>query len=211
MNFDVNDAIKWLETMQKKIEQHREYLSALDKEIGDGDHGENMASGFNAISKRINDKTGDFKTISDVFKMSANTLMTTIGGAATILYATAFLQFAKTLKDKQIVTSSTFYEALQEALASMKYRGSSKVGDKTLIDVWEAVAGLFETSEAFPEGQMIETVAAEAMEGTRLQVARRGKAALYNDKSVGVIDPGAASSFYLFSALAEVIEEGYHE
>ncbi|HWO59156.1 MAG TPA: dihydroxyacetone kinase subunit L, partial [Umezawaea sp.] len=35
-----------MRTAAKMLEEHRDELSRLDREIGDGDHGENMNRGF---------------------------------------------------------------------------------------------------------------------------------------------------------------------
>lgn len=212
MNFEVKDAVKWLEIMREKTEQHMDYLTDLDDKIGDGDHGKNMVRGFNAVIDMINSKkTQQFNTVAEVMKDSAATLMSTVGGASGILYATAFLRIASEFGDKKEVDAITFGRALQRASEGIKQRGNAVSGEKTLIDVWEAVTELFFESNTFPEASLIEKTAYQAMDNTRCQIAKRGKAALYGGKTVGQIDPGAASSYYLFSALAKTFKEHKNE
>lgn len=38
-------------------------------------------------------------------------------------------------------------------------------------------------------------------------MATKGRAAYFKEKSIGHIDPGSASSYFIFEALAEVIKE----
>ena len=64
----------------------------LDREIGDGDHGENLDRGFRAILAKLADATPD--TPGAVLKLVATTLISTVGGASGPLYGTAFLKAA---------------------------------------------------------------------------------------------------------------------
>ncbi len=45
------------------------------------------------------------------------------------------------------------------------------------------------------------------MEKTREMLAIKGRAAYLKERSIGHIDAGSASSFYLFQSLAEVARE----
>ncbi len=36
---DAKQALLWMETFNKKIQENKDYLSELDSPIGDGDHG----------------------------------------------------------------------------------------------------------------------------------------------------------------------------
>lgn len=40
---DAKQALLWMETFNKKIQEDKDYLSELDSPIGDGDHGEHCA------------------------------------------------------------------------------------------------------------------------------------------------------------------------
>jgi dihydroxyacetone kinase len=55
--------------------QHREELVRLDREIGDADHGENMARGFEAVTTKIDSASAD--TPGAVLKLAASTLIST--------------------------------------------------------------------------------------------------------------------------------------
>lgn len=48
-NLDVEWAKDWMRRSSATLTEHRMELIDLDRAIGDGDHGENMARGFTAI------------------------------------------------------------------------------------------------------------------------------------------------------------------
>ncbi|MEI3613690.1 dihydroxyacetone kinase subunit DhaL [Pseudogracilibacillus sp. SO30301A] len=203
MNFDVNDAKEWLKKANEKIADNKQLLTKLDQVIGDGDHGINMARGFNEAAQTVNEK--EYDNVSDVFKDIAMTIMSKVGGAAGPLYGTAFLRLSFSLKGKDSIDYKDLVKGLSDGLTGIKQRGRSKVGEKTLVDVWEPVINeMSETIEAQPP--QIKDTAKTAMEKTKEIMATKGRAAYFKEKSIGHIDPGSMSSYYLFLALAEVLE-----
>ena len=88
-----------IKEMAAAMEEQRRYLTKLDSEIGDGDHGNNMNRGFQAALERLQD--ADPSTPADVLKAVAMALISKVGGAAGPLYGTAFLEASKVLADKE--------------------------------------------------------------------------------------------------------------
>ena len=80
-----------IESVSNAIIAQKEFLTQLDRVIGDGDHGINMARGFEAVLERI-DAMDDTSQPGPVFQSVGKALMSTVGGAAGPLYATAFLR-----------------------------------------------------------------------------------------------------------------------
>jgi|SRR5699024_343926 len=211
MNLTATDTIRWLHKTHNKIVEQIDYLTELDGKIGDGDHGINMARGFKAVVHTIDQLNVNEHSSADIMKKSAMTLMTAVDGASGILYGTAFLRMAAVFQHQQCVTQAIFTKALQEAVNGIKQRGNVDYGAKTLLDVWVDLATLFEQSVHFPKANIIEKTARRSTANTKKYKATRGKAALYEDESIGHIDPGAASTYCLFAALAEVCEENENE
>lgn len=208
MDFQAEDAINWFSKMTNKVVINKQYLTALDTQIGDGDHGDNIAKGFTAVSKLLHHaKKEDITTTAQVFRRSAMVLLMTVSGASGILYATAFLRMASVFENKNRIDHSAFTEAISEAVEGIKERGNVEYGEKTLLDVWIDLVELFQSSEEFPQASLIEQSARRAMNKTKTSIAMKGKAALYEEHSLGHIDPGAASTYYFFASLAEVCEE----
>lgn len=203
-NFEANDAIKWMQHIEKKMTQNKHKLTELDEVIGDGDHGYNMAIGFQSVTKLLTEEVSDYP--ADILRKSAQAILTNVTGASGILYATAFMNMSESMNRVEKVDVTLFTKALHRAISEMKRRGNVKIGDKTLIDVWVKVYKHFKDQATFPRSSLIE-VAKQAMLQTKGMQARSGRAALLEEKSKGHIDPGAASSYYIFLALAETIEE----
>ncbi len=208
MDFQKEDAVNWIKKMTDKVTLNKHYLTALDTQIGDGDHGDNIVRGFHSVSQLLhNAKEEELATVAQVLRESAKVLLTTVSGASGTLYATAFLRMAYVFEHKERIDHRAFTEAIHEAVKGIQERGNVKYGEKTLLDVWIALANLFQTSKGFPQAAQIEQSAKRAMERTKASLAKKGKAALYEENSLGHIDPGAASTYYLFASLAEVCEE----
>ena len=93
MGLDITWAVDWVRRSADVIAEHRVELITLDREIGDGDHGENMDRGFQAVLPKLDDLPAG-STPGDVLKLVATTLISTVGGAAGPLYGTAYLKGA---------------------------------------------------------------------------------------------------------------------
>jgi len=205
MNFTVQHAKEWLIHTNEKIQENKQVLTKLDQAIGDGDHGINMARGFQELIQIINEK--EYEHVSDILKEAAMTILSKVGGAAGPLYGTGFLRLSLALKGKEFVDYPLLVKGLKSAVNGIKQRGKVVLGEKTLVDVWEPVVEkMAQTEEAYPN-KMIDTAKA-AMEKTKELMATKGRGAYFKEKSIGHIDPGAMSSYYVFSALAEVLQGG---
>ena len=185
------------------MQENRSYLIELDQAIGDSDHGINMARGFQEVITKTQDQ--NYQSPSDLLKDVAMTLMSKVGGAAGPLYGTAFLKLSMAWKDKNEIQVNDIKEGLQAGLDGIKQRGKATTGEKTMIDVWDPVVQLFKDDEIV-DPSTIEETAKRAMNDTKELKATKGRASYFKEKSIGHIDPGSASSYYIFSALATSIK-----
>ena len=94
MTLDVAWADRWARLSAERIAESKDELTELDRQIGDGDHGENLDRGFRAVVAKL-DTTEPPGQIGDLLKLVATTLMSSVGGASGPLYGTAFLRAAK--------------------------------------------------------------------------------------------------------------------
>lgn len=199
----VEHVLRWMEKINTKVQANKDYLTELDQAIGDGDHGINMSRGFQEVVKKVSGE--DYESVADVMRDVAMTLMSKIGGAAGPLYGTAFLKLSTTFKG-QGVDYAIFSKGIEDAVEDVKQRGKADVGEKTLVDVWSALADRLSQGDHFDGDAILETTK-DAMESTKDKLATKGRAAYLKERSVGHLDPGSVSSFYLFETLAEVINE----
>ncbi|MBP2078942.1 dihydroxyacetone kinase subunit DhaL [Oceanobacillus polygoni] len=203
MELHVKDIIQWLEKTNEKIQLNKDYLTALDQAVGDSDHGINMSRGFHEVVNQV--KTKDYTTVSDVLKDTAMILMSKVGGASGPLFGTAFLRFSMGVKGIDPINQDAFTKGLEDALAGIMQRGKATTGEKTMVDVWSPVVNYFKVTTNVQADEVTQT-AKQAMEQTKEIMATKGRASYFKEKSIGHIDPGAASSFYIFEALSEVIK-----
>ncbi|WML29384.1 dihydroxyacetone kinase subunit DhaL [Neobacillus sp. OS1-32] len=193
----------WLILANERIQEQKDYLSELDRAIGDGDHGVNMARGFQEVSNKL--ATQEFTDIGAMLQQVAMTLIGKVGGASGPLYGTAFLKASAALKGKGECTNIDLANALNEALKGIKLRGKAEIGEKTMVDVWEPVVSKWLDN---PEAGMDELIefTHECMVETKAMEAKKGRAAYLGKRSIGTFDPGAVSSELLFSSLFTVLK-----
>ena len=195
----------WMESANSKIQNNKEYLTSLDQAIGDGDHGINMARGFQEVVKKLS--ATDYETVSDVFKDVAMILLAKVGGASGPLYGTAFLKMSLAVKGKESIDQPDFITALDHAVQGLIQRGKAQIGDKTLLDVWVPVLTNAKEKHKMDWNGFYQ-IAEEAMKSTKEMMALKGRASYLKERSIGHLDPGSVSSFYLFQSLTEVMAEG---
>ncbi|WAA10957.1 dihydroxyacetone kinase subunit DhaL [Fervidibacillus albus] len=205
MKLTIERAKQWMRKYNEQIQEQKTYLTELDQAIGDGDHGLNMARGFEEVIKKI--ESTNYTSLDALFKDVAMTLISKVGGASGPLYGTAFLRFATSLKSEKEADRTNLAEGLNAALEGIKVRGKAHAGDKTMIDVWEPVVNYVRT-ESVITGRKLAQLAKEKMEETKDMEAKMGRASYLGKRSIGYIDPGAASSYLLFASLADCFEKG---
>jgi len=204
MELTVKKAKLWMEALNEKIQKQKDYLSELDQAIGDGDHGVNMARGFQEVMNKLSD--ADYTTPSDLLKDVAMVLMSKVGGASGPLYGTAFLKMSMATKNKEKLTEEDLALAVEEAIKGLEQRGKAQLKDKTMLDVWIPVHQSMKQGSPIDWGRL-EATAKSAMEATKELLALKGRAAYLKERSVGHIDPGSVSSYYFFQTLAETMKD----
>ena len=198
-----------IEEMAAAMEEHRKYLTKLDSEIGDGDHGNNMRRGFAAVLDRLKDTQPS--SPADALKAVSMALIGKVGGAAGPLYGTAFLRASAALSGDE-VSPQDAASALEAALGGIKQRGKAEVGDKTILDALApAVEAAKEAagSEDATVAAVLRAAAEAAEKGAESTVpltARKGRASYLGARAEGHKDPGAASTQLLLDAAARALE-----
>ncbi|AIE59402.1 dihydroxyacetone kinase subunit DhaL [Bacillus methanolicus] len=202
MSFGVEEAKLWLKQLNEVYQQQKMYLTELDQAIGDGDHGINMARGFNEVIQKIENTSYD--DLGTLFKETGMILLSKVGGASGPLYGTAFIKAAASLKDKKEITITELTEALTEALEGIKTRGKASYHEKTMIDVWIPVVDFLKSYGEDLNWDDLMELSNKKMKETKELEAKKGRASYLGPRSVGHIDPGAASSHFFFTELAKV-------
>ncbi len=207
MTLDVGWALRWVRGSAAVIAEHRAELIELDRQIGDGDHGENMHRGFSATVAKLDGLEADPAEVGDVLKLVATTLMSTVGGAAGPLYGTAYLRAAK-VTGLTSLDSHAVVAMLEAALEGIVARGKATTGEKTMVDAWSpAVSAAVEAAGGGADPVGVLEAAAQAasagVEATIPLVATKGRASYLGERSAGHADPGATSTALLIRAAAD--------
>lgn len=195
------------------IDEAKERLSDLDGAIGDADHGITMSLGFAAVTGRLASVDPDATTPCELFKTAAGAFLDAVGASTGPLYATAFRRAAQALKSHEELTVAAQAEIIEAMTMGIRERGKGQRGDKTMLDAWIPAAEA--AAEARLRGEdakvMWEKIVAAAEAGakaTRSMVAARGRAARLGERSLGHVDPGAASTVVILRAMRDTLPEG---
>ena len=207
MGLDITWAVDWVRRSADVISEHRVELITLDREIGDGDHGENMDRGFQAVLPKLDDLPAG-STPGDVLKLVATTLISTVGGAAGPLYGTAYLKGAVAAGSETSLDGAAIAAVLTAARDGIVMRGKAESGDKTMVDAWTPAVDAADAaaSNGSDAAAVLAAAAAAAREGTIATeplVARKGRASYLGERSAGHRDPGAESTALLLQAAAD--------
>ncbi len=134
-------------------------------------------------------------------------LLSEIGGAMGPLYGTFFLEMSRAAAGKEEIDRTMFQEMLERATDGVISLGNAKVGDKTMVDALAPALAAYQA--ACQDGKdfsaalaAMAQAALKGKESTRAMAARLGRASRLGERSVGTLDPGAASCALLLTTMA---------
>jgi dihydroxyacetone kinase phosphoprotein-dependent L subunit len=190
------------------IEEHREELDRLDAVAGDGDHGATMVMGWRAVNVAVGAAPGE--TDAETLRTAAHAFAS-VGGSIGPLWGTALLRAARTLDGTDSADPRTICSAIAAAVAGIAERGRSREGDKTLLDVVGPSSR--ELTRRVDGGEPLEQALAAVAEyatdratATQDLTPRRGRARRLAGRSLGHVDPGAASAALIWRVGAEFLD-----
>jgi phosphoenolpyruvate---glycerone phosphotransferase subunit DhaL len=199
----------WMKRFAAEVAENRQYLTRLDGDIGDGDHGTNMDRGMKKVLERLDATDGD--DIGASLKAVGMALVSSVGGAAGPLYGTLFMQMGQSAAGKSELDLAGFTDALDAGVQGVIKRGKAERGDKTMLDALGPALDTLKESggdDVAAALQRAADAAREGMEATIPLVARKGRASYLGERSAGHQDPGATSSHLLLKTAAEAVGSG---
>ena len=202
-SFSSDEGLSLIHAMIQTIQENKQYLSDIDGEIGDGDHGINMNKGFSLCKQRLTGK----ENLSDGLELLGNILFAEIGGSMGPLYGNFFLEMAQTCSGKNIIDATVFSTMLHAGHNAIEELGEAKVGDKTLVDTLVPAIQAFDATLATSQNLVIcleamSQAAEKGKESTRDLEAKIGRASRLGERSRGILDAGATSCCLLLQAMA---------
>lgn len=191
------------------IAENRDWLSELDGVIGDGDHGITMDIGWTAVRKVLDAAPGD-ETVSEASERMAKAFLDAVGASSGPLYASAFRSAGAAVSDRLNLDAGAMVAWVAGMCDGILARGGAAVGDKTMIDAWVPAKEAAEA--ALAGGGDLRACLAAAAEGARRGrdhtagiESRRGRSAKLGARSIGHMDPGAASAHVLLAAIRDAV------
>lgn len=185
----------------------------MDSIAGDGDHGAGMARGAAAAAAAA---ASAGPGLADVLHAAALAFSDAAGGASGALWGVGLLAMASTIRargetdpsDTQSthIDQATLQAALTAGLEAVTRLGGAVPGDKTMVD---ALGPFIEAFGAAADSTIVAawsravTAADQAADATAALGARRGRAAVHGDQSIGTPDPGAISFAAAMAAAGE--------
>ena len=198
-----------IEKISKEIIKNKDYLTELDREIGDGDHGVNLARGFEKVKEELSNMQN--MQSFEVFNKMAMILISSVGGASGALYGTALMKGAAYLKTKEEITPEIMAETWNEMIKGIEMRGKAVLGEKTMLDTQIPAYEAFKIkadaganiSECF---EFAELKAKSGMEATKDIAATKGRASYLGERSIGHLDPGSVSSYLIIKTITDELK-----
>lgn len=204
------DIIKILEKIHEEMLANKELLIALDSVAGDGDLGISMCQGF----KGVLDELAKLDTASMIPKkiilkaaMAMNEYSPSSLGT---IICVGMMGGAKKIGNKESLGVLEYTEFLEGVLDGIMTRAKSKRGEKTILD---SIGYAYdELTVCLKNGSSLEEAAKaaarggkEGMEKTKEMIAVHGRAAYYQEKSIGNTDGGATVGMLIFKVIDEYI------
>ncbi len=202
----LDGVIAWITTSAERIEEQKAYLTRLDSDIGDADHGINLSRGFKFAMEKLAASPPD--DIAGALNSVGMTMVSKVGGASGPLYGTMFIDMGKAAAGKETISTADWAVMLGAGLAGIQRRGKAEPGEKTMVDALlpaiEALERAVSAGAPLDEALADSAEAArQGMEATIPLVARKGRASYLGERSAGHQDPGATSSHLLLQAAAD--------
>lgn len=203
MTFTNLEGILLAERVISAIKENRDYLSRVDGEAGDGDHGINMSKGMSLAAEELAEKQQ--ANMSEGFLTISGVLISKIGGSMGPLYGSFFRGLGTASKKQEEINSEIMSKMLHKAYENLSGLTDARPGDKTLMDVLcPAIEAYDANMQDFREALCAMTVAGEkGLESTKNMVAKLGRSSRLGERSIGHQDAGATSCYIILKAIAD--------
>lgn len=206
-----SDLINLFDSWKQLFAEQREFLIALDGKVGDSDLGITMSKALAAAADAVQAE-GEAAGISKLLRTAGTTMARVAPSTMGTLTATGFLRASKACDGLDALGTpemAAFWRAYRDGIAE---RGKAKVGDKTLLDVLDPIAVTLE-AQAVAGASLVDALAVtakaaeDALEATKSMVAQHGKAAAFQEKTIGLQDAGATVGMLIITSMSDFVSK----
>ncbi|MFI5933115.1 dihydroxyacetone kinase subunit DhaL [Actinoplanes sp. NPDC051494] len=187
-----------LEAVAETLIAHRDELTAMDREVGDGDLGISLARGAAAILAEGPEYPGE-QGPAAVLRAASATVRRSVGGTSGPLYAILLLRAAAAL---EAAGPTAWAAALRAGTDGIREVGGAEVGDRTMVDA------LAPAADALTSGADLTAAIGAARAGTERIAsitARLGRSSYLGERVIGHPDPGAHAVVLWLEAVARAV------
>ncbi len=184
-------------------------LTEMDREVGDGDLGNNLARAARALQARAPQLPLDNPV--EALKEIGIVLQDVMGGSSGPLYGVLFLKAAAALDTRGMNDLTNWAAAVEAGCVAISEIGGARPGDRTMLDALVPFAETLATEAAknTPLADALTAASAAAEEGARKTASmlpRRGRSSYLAERALGHPDPGAmAASIWLRAVSSSLI------
>lgn len=201
------DLIQLIRHLAGVMQAEKDRLTELDAQMGDGDLGVTLAGGFQAMADASTAWEG--LSCSEILRESGTTIASAAGTIGTLL-SFAFLNAARVSTEKTGLGPVDIPLLLSAAVDSIQKRGRAQPGQKTMLDA--LVPATEAARKAVQQGRPLDEVlaacaqaASQGAEATRQMVSTQGRGRWFQQRSIGLVDPGAVAIATLLQACADYV------
>lgn len=183
-------------------------LTEMDRTVGDGDLGSNMARAARTIGESLPFYPLD--DLSETLKALGLTLQETLGGSSGPLYGVLLLRTGIFLEGGSAFDPQRWATAILEGCGAISELGGTKIGDRTMLDALIPFAQTFR--DAIAAGHLVKDALADALiaaeggaKATARMIPRRGRSSYLGERALGYPDPGAVAVTIWLRAVIAIV------
>ena len=191
-----------MRAIEQALTLYENEIAELDRAIGDGDHYINIKRGGTLVLA-MQAELANLAPDAALQKIGMK-LMSAVGGASGVLVGGFFIAYGKMLKENGSESLPKLAVGFAAGVESIRQRGKSDLGEKTMLDVLIPVSREFTTMAVSDKisteiASALKRVATTGMLTTKDLLATKGRAAFLGERSKNHIDAGA-NLFYWWNA-----------
>ena len=193
--------VSWLQDQLPRLAEHlessAEELNGLDAQLGDGDLGVTMVRGSRQLLEIREELPDDWGM---ALLKCAQAFTKTSGSSYGTILATGLMAMAKQKKGQAEMDAAEWAGLLKLALEAMQQRGKAELGQKTVLDPLSAAQKKLESA---PEASLPDLIGVvqQTIDDFRDKPCQIGRARIFQDKSIGLDDPGMVAFKRLLEGL----------
>ena len=180
--------IKIIDELFIQSKKYYNDFNEADGKIGDGDLGITIQNGFQEI---INNKDNFTDDLGHNFMICSQAFVKKSGSSFGTLVAFCLMNISKSLKGKKFLTHDNIIEVFEICLKTIKERGKTNLGDKTILDTLNLILNkIKETKENIKYNEIFKSATKEALANFKGKKILIGRARMFDEKTKDFDDPG---------------------